>query len=177
MKIRVWVAALSAGFVALFAICYGARAQSRAAGAPPPSIHTFSTEDIASTGFFYVGGTYVGAPGKEVMDGAEYVEVMVPKKIHHAYPIVLFHGAGQTGTDWLQTPDGRPGWAYFFIKQGFTVYMVDYPARGRSPYNPNADGDGTLTTRTALQIEQAFTDIGAQGNWPQAKKQDGRSDL
>jgi pimeloyl-ACP methyl ester carboxylesterase len=170
MKMNEWVAALSVWFVALFGICFGTSAQSRPAGAPPPSIHTVSTEDIASTGFFYVGGTYVGAPGKEVMDGAEYVEVMVPKKIRHPYPIVFFHGAGQTGTDWLQTPDGRPGWAYFFIKQGYTVYMVDYPARGRSPYNPNSDGDGTLTTRTALQLEQIWTDIGAQGNWPQAKK-------
>ncbi len=148
----------------------GARAQSRQAGAPPPSIHTFSTEDIASTGFFYVGGSYVGAPGKEVMDGAEYVEVMVPKKIRHPYPIVFFHGAGQTGTDWLQTPDGRPGWAYFFIKQGYTIYMVDYPARGRSAWNPNPDGDGAITIRTAPQLEQIWTDIGAQGNWPQAKK-------
>jgi pimeloyl-ACP methyl ester carboxylesterase len=161
---------LSTLFVALYGACFGARAQSRPAGAPPPSIHTFSTDDIAGTGFFYVGGQYVGAPGKEVMDGAEYVEVMVPKKIRHPYPIVFFHGAGQTGTDWLQTPDGRSGWAYYFIKQGYTVYMVDYPARGRSAYNPNPDGDGALTTRTALQLEQIWTDIGAQGNWPQAKK-------
>jgi pimeloyl-ACP methyl ester carboxylesterase len=170
MKLRTWVAVLSVLFVALFGILFGARAQSRTAGAPPPSIHTFSTEDIASTGFFYVGGQYVGAPGKEVMDGAEYVEVMVPKRIRHPYPIVFFHGAGQTATDWLQTPDGRAGWAYYFIKQGYTVYMVDYPARGRSPYNPNADGDGALTIRSAPLLEQVFTDIGAQGNWPQAKK-------
>jgi pimeloyl-ACP methyl ester carboxylesterase len=170
VRVRIWVSAPFALVIAIFGICFGARAQNRAAGAPPPSIHTFSTEDIASTGFFYVGGKYVGAPGKEVMDGAEYVEVMVPKKIRHPYPIVFFHGAGQTATDWLQTPDGRPGWSYFFIKQGYTVYMVDYPARSRSPYNPNPDGDGTLTTRTALQLEQAFTDIGAQGNWPQARK-------
>ncbi|HWX38547.1 MAG TPA: alpha/beta hydrolase [Candidatus Sulfotelmatobacter sp.] len=170
MTIRTWNTALFVWFVALFGASFGARAQSRPAGAPPASIHTFSTEDIASTGFFYVGGTYVGAPGKEVMDGAEYVEVMAPKKIRHPYPIVFFHGAGQTGTDWLQTPDGRPGWAYFFIKQGYTVYMVDYPARGRSPYNPNAEGDGAITIRTAPQLEQIWTDIGAQGNWPQAKK-------
>jgi pimeloyl-ACP methyl ester carboxylesterase len=167
---RAWVVVLSVLFVALFGISFGARAQSHATGAPPPSIHTFSTEDIASTGFFYVGGQYVGAPGKEVMDGAEYVEVMVPKKIRHPYPIVFFHGAGQTATDWLQTPDGRAGWAYYFIKRGYTVYMVDYPARGRSPYNPNADGDGALTIRSAPLLEQVFTDIGAQGNWPQAKK-------
>src|SRR6202166_3233003 len=170
MRMKARIAALSALFAGLFCFCFKASAQSRVAGAPPPSIHTFSTEDIASTGFLYVGGQYVGAPGKEVMDGAEYVEVMVPKKIRHPYPIVFFHGAGQTATDWLQTPDGRPGWAYFFIKQGYTVYMVDYPARGRSPYNPNADGDGALTTRTAPLLEQVFTDIGAQGNWPQAKK-------
>src|SRR5579863_1250006 len=170
MNLRRWAAALSVWFVAFFGVYFGERAQSRATGAPPPSIHTFSTEDIASTGFFYVGGQYVGAPGKEVMDGAEYVEVMVPKKIRHPYAIVLFHGAGQTATDWLQTPDGRAGWAYYFIKQGYTVYMVDYPARGRSPYNPNPDGDGALTIRSGPLLEQVFTDIGAQGNWPQAKK-------
>src|SRR4029077_5933458 len=170
MKMKIWAGVLCVLLFVLFGIWIGARAQSRAAGAPPASIHTFSTEDITSTGFFYVGGKYVGEPGKEVMDGAEYVEVMVPKKIRHAYPIVFFHGAGQTGTDWLQTPDGRQGWAYYFVKQGYTVYMVDYPARGRSPYNPNVDGDGSLTIRTAVQLEQIFTDIGAQGNWPQAKK-------
>jgi len=156
--------------VILLGISPVARAQGVSSAVPPASIPTFSTDDIARTGFFYVGGKYVGDAGKEVMDGAEYVEVMVPKRIRHAYPIVFFHGAGQTGTDWLQTPDGRAGWAYFFIKQGYTVYMVDYPARGRSPYNPSADGDGALTVRTALQLEQIWPDIGGKGNWPQAKK-------
>jgi len=170
MKIKKWVAILSVTSATFFGMSFAARAQSRVTGAPPPAIHTFSTADIASTGFFYVGGQYVGAPGKEVMDGAEYVEVMVPKKIRHPYPIVFFHGAGQTGTDWLQTPDGRAGWAYYFIKLGYTVYMVDFPARGRSTYNPSADGDGALTIRTAPQLEQIWTDIGAQGKWPQAKK-------
>jgi pimeloyl-ACP methyl ester carboxylesterase len=170
MNTRVWLAVRCLFFAAIVSTSFEARAQSRVAGMPPASIHTFSTEDIASTGFFYVGGKYVGAPGKEVMDGAEYVEVMVPKRIRHPYPIVLFHGAGQTATDWLQTPDGRAGWAYYFIKQGYTVYMVDYPARGRSSYNPNPDGDGALTIRSGPLLEQVFTDIGAQGNWPQAKK-------
>jgi pimeloyl-ACP methyl ester carboxylesterase len=146
----------------------GAAAQNNSKGLPPASIPTFSTADVARTGFLYAGGKYVGAPGKEVMDGAEYVEVMVPKKIRHPYPIVMFHGAGQTGTDWLQTPDGRAGWAYLFLKQGYTIYMVDYPARGRSAYVP--DEDGRLTIRTAPNLEQIFTDIGRQGNWPNAKK-------
>jgi pimeloyl-ACP methyl ester carboxylesterase len=143
-------------------------AKDAAGAAPPSSIPTFSTANLASTGFFYVGGHYVGEPGKEIMDGAEYVEVMVPKKIRRRYPIVFLHGAGQTGTDWLQTPDGRPGWAYYFIGQGYVVYMVDYPARGRSAYVSGVDGK--LTIRTAPQLEKIWTDLTELGDWPQAKK-------
>ena len=133
MKLRVSIFKCAALVVAIvFCGSSGLQAQKSPEGAPPKSIPTFSTEDVARTGFFYAGGKYVGSPGKEVMDGAEYVEVMVPKKLRHPYPIVIFHGAGQTGTDWLQTPDGRAGWTYYFLKQGYTVYMVDYPARGRS---------------------------------------------
>src|SRR3984885_304525 len=150
--------------------CFGANSIDGAKAAPPASLPTVSAADVARIGFFYAGGHYTGEPGKEIMDGAEYVEVMVPKKMRRAYPLVFLHGAGQTGTDWLQTPDGRPGWTYYFLKQGYTIYMVDYPARGRSAYNPNPDGDGALTIRTGPNLEQVFTDIGAQGNWPQAKK-------
>jgi pimeloyl-ACP methyl ester carboxylesterase len=143
-------------------------AQDVAKAAPPATIPTFSTDDIARTGFFYAGGRYVGAAGKEVMGGAEYVEVMVPKRIKRPYPIVFLHGAGQTGTDWLQTPDGRAGWAYYFLKLGYVVYLVDYPARGRSAYVP--DLDGPLTIRTSAQLEKIWTDLTELGDWPQAKK-------
>ena len=63
---------------------------------PPPSIPTFSTENLGRMSHFYVGGHYVGAPGKEQMDGAMYVEVWVPKQIRQPYPVVMFHGNGQT---------------------------------------------------------------------------------
>src|ERR1700681_1780060 len=100
----------NAGGAALLAMLIscglGASAKDGPGAAPPASIPTFSTADIARTGFFYVGGHYVGQPGKEVMDGALYVEVMVPKKAQRPYPLVFLHGAGKTGTDWLQTPDG-----------------------------------------------------------------------
>ena len=58
------------------------------------------------------------------------------------YPVVLFHGNGQTGVDWQQTADNRPGWAYRLIEAGYAVYMVDYPARGRSAYVPLPGPDG-----------------------------------
>src|ERR1041385_8775617 len=74
---------------------------SRNSGAmPPPSIPTFSTGNLGRMAHFYAGGHYVGSPGKEQMDGAMYVEVWVPKQIRQPYPIVMFHGNGQTGAVW-----------------------------------------------------------------------------
>ena len=81
--------------------------------------------------FFYVGGSYVGDAGKEVMRGQMYVERLQPRQVKSRYPLVLIHGAAQTATNWLSTPDGRKGWADYFVEQGYVVYMVDQPARGR----------------------------------------------
>ncbi len=94
---------------------------------------------------------------------------MPPKQIKQKYPVVFFHGNGQTGTVWKQTPDGRPGWAYYLINQGYVVYMVDYPARGRSrPYVP--DMDGKLSLRTALELEQIWTGpVPSGGEFPRKK--------
>ena|SRR5450755_261720 len=114
-----------------------ASSADHAAGSPPPSsIPTFSTENIGRQGHFYVGGKWVGEAGKERMRGAMYVDVWVPKKIRHPYPILFVEaGGGQTDIALLQTPDGRPGWAYDFVNQGYTVYMMDFPGRGRAcPY-------------------------------------------
>ena len=139
------------------------------AQAPPDSIPRVSTENIAERGFFYVGGDYVGEPGQETMGGAMYVEVMVPKEIKHPYPIVFLHGNGQTGVGYLQTPDGRPGWAYNFLDMGYVVYVQDYPARGRSQYVPGVDGE--LSIRTGATVERIFTANATRADYPQADKQ------
>ena len=85
---------------------------------PSSSIPTFSTEYLARKSSYYVGGDYVGDP--PVMGGQMYVEVWEPHEITQPYPMVLFHGNGQTGVDWLQTPDGRAGWAYYLIAVSYT---------------------------------------------------------
>ncbi|HLG58151.1 MAG TPA: alpha/beta fold hydrolase [Vicinamibacterales bacterium] len=139
---------------------------------PSKAIPTFSTEDVARKGFFFAGGTYWGDAGRQVMRGAMYTEVWVPRQVRHAEPIVLFHGNGQTGVDWLQTPDGRAGWAYHLVDQGYVVYMVDYPTRGRSAYVPlpGPDGktpiDGNLNIRTALELERIWTNGRERGDFP-----------
>jgi pimeloyl-ACP methyl ester carboxylesterase len=151
-----------------------ANAAHVAAANPPSSVPTFSTADIGRQGHFYVGGHYVGEPGKETMDGAMYVEVWVPKTIRHAYPVVLMTGGGGQGAyALLQTPDGRPGWAYDFVRQGYTVYMMDYPGQGRSAFNPGVDGN-LLPPRSGPLMEEVWSSgrpaSTPASSWPQASK-------
>jgi pimeloyl-ACP methyl ester carboxylesterase len=145
-----------------------------AVSVPFTSIPTFSTAKIGRQGHFYVGGKWVGEPGKERMRGAMYVEVWVPKKIRHPYPILFVQGGGgQTNIALLQTPDGRPGWAYDFVNQGYTICMMDFPGRGRSAYIPDLDGQ-LSGPRTAEHMEEVWTGGHAPSNperaWPQSKK-------
>lgn len=123
---------------------------------------------IARRDFFYVGGNYVGPPGAEVMHGQMYVEVLTPIEARQPHPLVLLHGAGQTATNWLATPDDRPGWAEYFVGQGFTVYLIDQPARGRSAWQPGIDGE--LTAFAAAFQEWLFTASATDPRWPQATK-------
>ena len=130
---------------------------------PSGAIPTFSTEHLARKSSYYVGGDYVGDP--PVMGGQMYVDVWEPREVTQPYPIVIFHGNGQTGVDWQQTPDGRAGWAYYLIEQGYVLYMVDYPARGRSAYLPGGV-HGDLGIRTAAQLQTIWTDVADMGNFP-----------
>ena len=98
------------------------------------------------------------------MGGAMYVEVMVPKQIRSPYPVVLIHGAAQTGVDWLLTPDGRPGWAYNFLEMGYVVYLQDGPARGRSQYVPGVDGTAGNLNLTIFSAPNARGTIHGWGH-------------
>src|SRR5499427_3078826 len=134
----------------------------------PPRLPVPAVDEsaVGQRGYFYVGGKYVGEPGKEIMQGQIYVEVLAPKEVRRPYPLVLIHGAGQTATNWMGTPDGRKGWAEYFVEQGYVVYMIDQPMRGRSAPHP---GDGPTRMFTAKNEEFQFTAIETEGSWPQAK--------
>jgi pimeloyl-ACP methyl ester carboxylesterase len=106
---------------------------------------------LASQGFFFVNGRYftdtgdvllpdmpaATGPGGDRMTNQMYVEYQIPAQKKHPFPVVLIHGGSQTGVNFKGTPDGREGWATFFLRQGYSVYVVDQVGRGRSPaYNP-----------------------------------------
>jgi pimeloyl-ACP methyl ester carboxylesterase len=64
---------------------------------------------------------------------AMYVESFLPAKPTHKTPIVLIHGCCTTGAGFVSTPDGREGWAKYFVRNGWNTYVVDQPGHGRSP--------------------------------------------
>jgi pimeloyl-ACP methyl ester carboxylesterase len=122
----------------------------------------------ATREFFYVGGQYAGAPGSQVMAGQMYVEALRPQRVTQKYPLVFFHGNWQTATNWLGTPDGRAGWADYFLAQGYVVYLIDQPARGRSPWH--AAANGPIRGLPPETVEERFTAPERSGGWAQAKK-------
>ncbi|CAF4189724.1 unnamed protein product [Adineta steineri] len=119
--------------------------------------------------YFYVGGEYVYDTSSQgfVMTGQMYVEHLTsPYGIQQPYPLVLMHGNAMTGTNWLNTPDGRPGWASYFLQQGYDIYIIDQPARGRSIWLPNSNM--TVKTYSANMMEKRFTATSFYKLWPQA---------
>jgi pimeloyl-ACP methyl ester carboxylesterase len=151
------------------ALPYGASA----AASIPSSIFMHDLSHFSAHGYFYVGGQYIGEAGKEVMAGQMYVEVYKPKEVKKPYPLIFFHGNYQTGTNWMGTPDGRKGWLHYFIEQGYIVYIVDQPSRGRSPDHLAASLkrriDTALNTSRLFTATAAFTD--QPKDWPQTKLQ------
>ncbi|EEU7749493.1 hypothetical protein HED96_002905 [Salmonella enterica] len=98
---------------------------------------------LSGRGSFYVGGesvkqTYVEMGSQRAADTATinqmYVEYMRPQKITHS-PVILIHGAGQSGSAWDTTPDGRMGWYEYFVRNGFPTYVIDQVGRARSGFN------------------------------------------
>src|SRR5262252_6706814 len=54
------------------------------------------------------------------------------------------------GTTYETTPDGREGWATYFARKGFPVYVVDHSGRGRSGFNPTVINRARAESNAAL---------------------------
>ena len=91
-------------------------------------------------GDFWVPGDRVLVDSKNYQRGAMYVSWEAPAEVTRPYPVVLVHGGAVQGTEWLDTPDGRPGWAQRLVDAGYAVFVVDRPTQGRSPLHPDVDG-------------------------------------
>jgi pimeloyl-ACP methyl ester carboxylesterase len=117
---------------------------------------------------FYIPGTYVAQPEGHRMRGGLYVENW-QDKVTQPHPIVMIHGGGQNGTCYTTKPDGGDGWAQYFARRGFSVYVIDEPARGRSPYGCDLDGP-IRSVLNADITEKIFTATAVHKLWPSAER-------
>jgi pimeloyl-ACP methyl ester carboxylesterase len=119
---------------------------------------------IKKQGNFFVGGTH---NANDQIVGQMYVEYRIPQNQKHSSPIIFVHGGGQIGVGWNETPDGREGWAPYFLRRGFPVYVVDQAARGRSTYNSQL---GPLSDpANSLRAQSLFAAIERFMLWPAAR--------
>ncbi|GME65663.1 hypothetical protein GTA08_BOTSDO03847 [Neofusicoccum parvum] len=127
---------------------------------------TNATETPHTRSYFYTGGQYVtDSTGAHTYTDQLYVEQLTPAGgATKAHPLVFIHGQAQTGTNWLNKADGSPGWASFFLGQGYQVYIVDQTYRGRSPTAP----DQTTGAYSAELLQQRFTAPELYSLWPQS---------
>lgn len=123
---------------------------------------------LATSGYLYAGGkldsTIEGTP----IVGQMYAEYFIPQRLRSPYPIVMIHGGSQTGTNFTGTADGREGWAQYFLRHGYAVYVVDQVARGRSAHWSLSQGP--VAAANLKRTEQRFVAPKRFSLWPQAKK-------
>src|SRR5262245_55946266 len=121
---------------------------------------------LAKSSYFFVGGKLDPAVEGTAPVNHIYVEYMIPQRQTHRTPIVMVHGGSQTGTNFTGTPDGREGWAQYFVRRGYAVYVVDGVARGRSAHWSQSQGE--VSKANLDRMTQRFVAPERFKQWPQA---------
>lgn len=67
--------------------------------------------------------------------------------------------------NFLNTPEGRKGWASWLLDQGYIVYLLDQTCRGRSSYHPSS---GSTIIYPAELAEKRWTACHEYLLWPEA---------
>ncbi|TDV39654.1 hypothetical protein C7405_101774 [Paraburkholderia caballeronis] len=160
-----------------------ARAATRCAAAllacaaiAPAVAHQVDTDaplTLKDEGSFFVGGRDLASDTLSTLPQADpngtvtveqmYVQYQIPA--HAKAPsLVLIHGCCLTGATWETTPDGRMGWAQYFARSGYPVYVIDQAGRGRSAANAVSIG-GVRSGRLPPDALPAGFFVGREFAW------------
>lgn len=128
---------------------------------PSASPRRDSTDPIvlAEQGSFFCGGSVDRRDGQVLRVGHVYVQYQLPVDAR-PLPLVLVHGGNGTGKSWETTPDGREGFQSLLVRQGFGVYIVDLPGRGRAGAYA-----GTTEIVPPKWDDAAFWNVARLGQW------------
>ncbi|WFU40208.1 alpha/beta fold hydrolase [Bradyrhizobium sp. CB82] len=152
--------ALATGALASLFVGSLARASSDRAAEPPLLLER--------EGYFYVGGHEVTLHAGTLVADAMFVQYQVPGKLKHRFPLVFIGGGCASGSlSWLGTPGDREGWAEYFVRRGYSTYIIDRPACGRSAYYPEVDGP--IGVGSVERLEKFVYNPDRYRLWPQAR--------
>lgn len=120
---------------------------------------------LADQGGFFVGVQRKPMPYGTIALGQMFVQYMIPAEKRHPYPVVLVHGGGGQGTHMMGI-GGRPGLVHYFVQAGYSVYWLDRPSYGRSPYHPDALGPSHLPNVPPIEGLIRSTGVFNTAQWP-----------
>ena len=116
---------------------------------------------LSTFGSFSAGGEITPRRGTQascnhVLRNQAYVEYFRPQELARgACPVVLTHNYF-SGAAWLGNAEGREGWAQFFLRRGFPVFIVDPPGTGRAGFNPDDIERDATVIDGALPVDEGF---------------------
>jgi hypothetical protein len=144
---------------------------------------------IEDQGSFFIGGVpkvtnYAAVPPpnaqnqasvpNQITIGQVYVQFQIPeKKKARTPPVIMVHGSTHTAACLESTPDGREGWAPYFVRNGISTYIVDQAGRGRSGFDHSVIHEAAAMIRSGnvekgvsqLPVFGRITDNGAWTAW------------
>src|SRR5437762_7338501 len=119
---------------------------------------------IEDQGSFFIGGVpkvtnYATVPPanapnaaptpNQITIGQMYVQFQIPaNKKQKAAPVIMVHGSTHTAACLESTPDGREGWAPYFVRNGISTYIVDQAGRGRSGFDESIIHEAAAMVRS-----------------------------
>ena len=119
---------------------------------------------IEDQGSFFIGGVpkvtnYATVPPanapnaaptpNQITIGQMYVQFQIPaNKKQKAAPVIMVHGSTHTAACLESTPDGREGWAPYFVRNGISTYIVDQAGRGRSGFDESVIHEAAAMVRS-----------------------------
>jgi hypothetical protein len=144
---------------------------------------------IEDQGSFFIGGvpkvtnqatlppannpSQANAPN-QITIGQMYVQFQIPaRRKERLPPVIMVHGSSHTAACLESTPDGREGWAPYFVRQGISTYIVDQAGRGRSGFDESVINEAAAAIRNGDVVNGTaripgfgrITDNGAWTAW------------
>ncbi|WP_204245111.1 hypothetical protein [Cloacibacillus sp. An23] len=120
---------------------------------------------LRTMGSLFFGGTVTKLDNGETFHGDHgYAQFFIPMEARD-YPLIMWHGIGQSGRSYESTPDGREGFMAIMPRRGWASYIIDQPRRGRAGRTlaPNTGSD----IETVL-YESSVWDAFRNGVWDRA---------